>query len=244
MPSQASLTLPKPGASARRGPHLDTAAALIMEIAREVRDPSVTEDRILRLLNRALLDVAGRVCLPGLFTENTVVLDPGAAAVDLPADYHHDLTEVVCLTARRRIFLASSLEELARRGGPEVRTGGRPWPMAAAAIGQKLFVRPVFDAPVVLLVRYFRLPAPLEADTDRPDGLPAHLAPELLTARVCRDLFEGLEEGTEGKKTQTGRFEARFEAAMARLAEFAGTPRTMDAPVPDALGFGRPGAFL
>jgi hypothetical protein len=59
MPSQASLALPRPGADARRGPHQDTAAALIMEVAREVRDPSVTEDRILVLLNRALLEVAG-----------------------------------------------------------------------------------------------------------------------------------------------------------------------------------------
>jgi len=242
MPSQAALTLPRPGASARRGPHLDTAAALIMEIAREVRDPSVAEDRILRLLNRALLDAAGRVRLPGLFTENTVVLDPGAQVVDLPADYHHGLAEVVCLSARRRLFLASGLEELASRGGPGVRVGGKP--LAAAAIGAKLFVRPACDAPAVLLVRYFRLPTPMEADTDRPDGLPAHLAPELLVAGVCRDLFEGLEEGAAGAKTQTGRFEARFETAMARLAEFAGTRQDMDAPVPDVLGFGHPGVFL
>lgn len=241
MPSQASLTLPRPGASGRRGPHLDTAAVLVMEIAREVRDPSVTEDRILRLLNRALLDVAGRVRLPGLFTENTVVFDPGVQAVDLPADYHHGLTEIVCLTSRRRLFLASGLEELARRSGAAVRTSGTSRPLAVAAMGTRLFVRPICDTPTVLLARYFRLPAPMEADTDRPDGLPAHLAPELLITRVCRDLFEGLEEGAAGTKVQTGRFEVRFETAMDRLRIFAGEALALDTPVPDVLGFCRPG---
>jgi len=244
MPSQASLALPRPDAAGRRGPHLDTAAALIMEVAREVRDPSVTEDRILVLLNRALLEVAGRACLPGLVAENTAVLPPGAEAVDLPADYHHSLVEAACLTTRRRLRLASGLEELSCLCRPQAAGPGHGRPRAAAVVGARLFVRPRPQATTMLLVRYQRLPAPLEADTDRPDGLPVHLASELLVSRACRDLYEGLEEGVEDKKVQTGRFETRFETAMDRLRAFVGERQAVDVPVPDVLGLACPEAFL
>ncbi|QLA17703.1 phage adaptor protein [Desulfolutivibrio sulfoxidireducens] len=237
MPIQASVTLPNPAVAARRGPYADTAAALIMEIADMVRDPSVTEAHILRLLNRALLDVAGRVGLPGLVAENTVVVEPGESSTDLPADYHHGLTEVVCLTTRRRVRLFSSLRELDGPAGPRVRVHPSALVLAVAQSGSRLYVRPVQSVPAVLLARYFRLPRPMEADTDKPDGLPPHLAPELLVSRVCRDLFEGLEEGLGEKKVQTERFAARFAAAMADLAAFVGVAGRLDEPVPDVLGF-------
>jgi hypothetical protein len=237
MPTQASVTLPNPAVAGLRGPYADTAAALVMEIADMVRDPSVTEAHILKLLNRALLDVAGRVGLPGLLAENTVVVSAGESAVDLPADYHHGLMEVVCLTTRRRVRLVASLEELGRPAGERVRVAPSVLVLAVAACGSRLYVRPAQSVPAVLLVRYHRLPRPMEADTDKPDGLPPHLAPELLVSRVCRDLFEVLEEGAGEKKVQTERFAARFAAAMADLAAFAGVAGRLDEPVPDVLGF-------
>lgn len=239
MPSQASLTLPRPLMAGKRGLRPDTAAALIMEAAREIRDPSVTEDRIMTLLNRTLLEVSGRVRLPDLMTENTVLVPVGAASAEMPADYHHGLTEVVCLTSRRRVRLAGGVGELERLGGPD-RGGYGPCRIRAAAVaGNRLYVRPRPTAPALLLVRYQRLPAILEADTDRPDGLPVHLAPELLLSRVLRDLYEGLEEGGGGDKIQTGRYQVRFEAAMDRLGEFVGDVQALDVPVPDVLGFER-----
>ncbi len=237
MSTQASVTLPNPVAAGLRGPFADTAVALVMEIADMVRDPSATEAHILRLLNRALLDVAGRVGLPGLVAENTVVVGPGEVFADLPADFHHGLMEVVCLTTRRRVRLCASLEELGRLCKERARVRPSALVLAAAQSGSRLYVRPVQSVPAVLLARYFRLPCPLEADTDKPDGLPPHLAPELLLSRVCRDLFEVLEEGAGEKKVQTERFAARFAAAMADLVAFAGVAGRLDEPVPDVLGF-------
>jgi hypothetical protein len=241
MPSQASVTRPDPAGAGLRGPYADTAAALVMEIADMVREPSVTEAHILKLLNRALLDVAGRVGLPGLAAENTVVVPPGESFADLPADFHHGLMEVVCLTTRRRVRLCASLEELGRLCGERARVRPSALVLAAAQSGSRLYVRPVQSVPAVLLARYFRLPRPLRRIRTNPTACAAS-GPELLISRVCRDLFEVLEEGVGGKKVQTGRFAARFAAAMAISPPSRASPAAWTSRCPTSWAFS-PGGY-
>lgn len=219
-----------------RLPHTDTAGALIDEIAGVVRDPSFTGADILRLLNRGLLEIAGRVRLPDLETTAVVETRPDRPYTALPADYHGRLQAVLSLPERRRLVLEESLEALERNAPSPKRRGGAA---AVAVSGSRLHYRPAPAGRRSLELLYWRLPPPLAAATDKAACLPAHLAGPLLVNYACRELFERIEEGADGRKTQTERCGERFERAMADLAAFVGPRPEPAVEVRDDMGVWR-----
>ena len=115
----------------------------------------------------------------------------------------------------------------------------RHGPDMEPAAGQGGQARPA--GTVVIGFAYGRLPALLAAPGDKPEGLPVHLAGPLLVAYACRELFERLEEGADGAKTQTAAYGKRYEVLLAELAATTGPRQTAPADVPsaaDPYGFG------
>ncbi len=87
------------------------------------------------------------------------------------------------------------------------------------------------------------MPQPLAAASDKPEGLPPHLGGPLLLAFACRELFERLEEGACGKKTQTLAYGRRYEALWGELMTLHGPAAMQDAPVEIMVSPGDPWAF-
>ncbi len=234
-PIAASGMLPVPDVEGVRLPGTCRAGRLVDEVAAIARDPSFTATGILELLNRGLFEIAGRVRLPELETSAEVSASPDRAEVRLPADYHRDLLSVTVPAERRRVRLYPCLESLERRFPGLDRTGNV---LGAAAGGRSLYYQGVPASPVTLRLRYYRAPEPLETESGRVDCLPQHLAASLLVSYACREIFERIEEGADGRKTQTERFEARFDAAMRELEAFYGPEYRESDGIADVMGYG------
>jgi hypothetical protein len=58
---------------------------------------------------------------------------------------------------------------------------------------------------------------PGEGQATTPYWLPDHLQHELLVSYACKEIFNETEDGVEASKVNTLRYEARFQAALARL---------------------------
>jgi len=234
-PNAASGMLPAPDVEGFRLPGNCRAGGLVDEVAAIVRDPSFTSSRILELLNRGIFEIAGRVRLPELETSAEIIAAPGMYHAALPADYHRDLLSVTIPAERRRARLYPSLDALERRFPRLDRTGVV---LGAAVAGGKLYYQGIPVSPVTLRLRYYRAPRPLLTEADRVDCLPPHLVAPLLVSYACREIFESVEEGADGRKTQTERFEAKCDEAMRELAAFCGPEAGQGADIVDAVGYG------
>jgi hypothetical protein len=235
--AMAAMNLPRAQAQGLRRAVPDTLAALVAEVSGIVGDPSVSEDDVVRALGRGLYAAAAATRLPDLAAWAELAFAPGQADAPMPADLMHGPVEAFLLPARGRVRLAPDLAAL-RRSCPGLPPGR---PRLAAIGGGRLHVRPVPGEEVVIGFDYLRLPSPLVGPGDKPEGLPPHLAGPLLTAYACRELFERLEEGADGGKTQTTAYARRYEGLLAELVGAFGPRQREAVDVPhaaDPYGFG------
>ncbi|EFL52823.1 conserved hypothetical protein [Solidesulfovibrio fructosivorans JJ]] len=225
--AQAQLSLPRAAAEGRKNACPDTVAGLMAEVADIVGDPAVGESEILRALGRGLMAAAAAARLPGLAAEAQLPFPAGQGHAALPADMQHGPVYAFLLPGRSRVRVAPDLAALRR----EIRFGARGRIRCVAVGGGRLFARPAPTADATLTVGYYRLPDPLVTLSDKPACLPPHLAGPLLVSFACREIFERLEEGAEGKKPQTAAYARRFEAALAELVALAGPAVIQEEPV-------------
>lgn len=224
--AQAQLSLPRAAAEAQKNACPDTVAGLMAEVAGIVGDPAVGESEILRALGRGLMAAAAAARLPGLAAEAQLPFPAGQGHAALPADMQHGPTYAFLLPGRRWVRVAPDLASLRR----EIRFGARGHIRCVAAGAGRLYARPAPTADAELTVGYYRLPDPLVALSDKPACLPPHLAGPLLVSFACREIFERLEEGADGKKPQTAAYARRFEAALAELVALTGPAVIQDEP--------------
>jgi hypothetical protein len=233
----AEISLPRAAAEGLRAAVPDTLASLVAEVAGIVGDPGVSEEDILRALNRGLFAVCGQIRLPDLSAEVRMSFGPGQTDAPLPADWQHGPTDAFLLPARGRVRVLPDLAALRR----SVRAGVRGRIRFAAIGAGRLSVRPVPETAVDIGVGYFRLPDPLVAAMDKPHCLPPHLAGPILVSFACRELFERLEEGAGDGKVQATAYGRRFKAAMAELLVLYGS--VQDEPVDVPLASSNPWTF-
>jgi len=198
---------------------------LITNVQRAVKDGSFSESEILALLNEALLAVAFEFCLPELeATEELSFLD-GDDLADLPDDYHHDLWHIEPLTKTGKINIHTSLHSLQRiyqdtDAGSTIKD--------AAVDGFILNVRPILTEDQDVRVHYYRVPETLVlADPDAttavvansPEGIPIHLHGPLLVNYAAAKLFDIIEDGIDGNKNNTRRYEEKYMTEGLRQLE-------------------------
>ena len=235
--AMAAMNLPRADAQGIRRAVPDSLAGLVAEVSGIVADPSVSEDDVVRALGRGLLAAAAATRLPDLAVWVEIALAAGQADAPLPADLLHGPASAFLVPAGGRLRLLPDMAAL-RRACPAARHGR---PRLAVLAGGRLHVRPAPAQDVVVGFDYHRLPAPLAAPGDKPEGLPVHLAGPLLVAYACRELFERLEEGADGIKTQTAAYGKRHEVLLAELTATTGPRQTAPVDVPsaaDPYGFG------
>ncbi|WP_428562101.1 MAG: hypothetical protein ACP59X_20520 [Solidesulfovibrio sp. DCME] len=236
--AQAQCFLPRTAAEGARNACDDTLAGLVAEVSGIVDDPAVGEPEIVRALWRGLLAASAATRLPALADCAQLSFGPGQESAALPADLQHGPTDAFLLPGHGRIRLLPDPAALRRMAG-QARAGRTRF--AAAGAG-RLHVWPVPGQALDIAVGYHRLPDALVAASDKPSCLPPHLVGRLLVGFACRDLFERLEEGADGKKPQTRAYGARFEAALAELVGLYGPAVTQDEAVDIAAGPGGPWA--
>ena len=193
-----------------------TGEQLIDRVIKTVQDPSIESDEILDLLNEGLIEIAGRVRLPGLETTAEVVTVLDEFQVALPADYQHGLFDCQDQDKYNPIRVLNSKRQMLAKYG-DLESSGLVRHVCAPAM-DTLFYVPVPVEVRTLTISYYRLPDEL-TESESPSCLPAQFH-KVLFRYACAVLFDDIEDGMEGAKVNTGRHESKYEELVAKLQLF------------------------
>lgn len=215
---------------------------LIQRVRHIIQDPSFTNDDIGQRLNEGVLEIAGEYLLPQLRTSNTVTTSTSNAYVSMPANFHRHLFHVYSKTQDAVIGKGRELYEHARliKAYPGMDQSGNIARLALS--GRTLWYQPIPATSDTLTLHFYRKPVDMSANTDEPDGLPAHLHRKLLVNYAAMSIFDELEE--DGSAVQFQKYLAKYELAKTELRAFLieegaldGTPEYIhdDADYPDSM---------
>ena len=206
---------------------------LVARVKEVVKDESFDDAEILSRLNDALLTVDFEFCLPELeATDDLTFTVGGDTFAPLPDDYHHDLWHIEPQTWSGRVAVMTSLHSL-KRLYLDSETGQI---CHAAVDGKTIHVRPMPTEECTVTISYYRIPEALVVSApsatpavvaNSPEGIPSHLH-QLLADKVASDIFDIIEDGVDGNKTNTNRYEQRYAQGLLALAQYARrSPRLM-----------------
>jgi hypothetical protein len=175
------------------------------------------------------MTVAGTLDTEAKGADVTIVND-GPAFVPLPSDFmlgklrgiFRAYSVTTCLhpvlyTSVRKLMAQFSVPDLAGQV------------VGVATRGSRLYYQRIPSTPEQLTIHYFRNPEEMDADSDTPDGIPEHLHSKLLVNYALSELWDLVEDATEGAKANANYYEKKYEAALAELLAFVG-PEDEDSP--------------
>jgi hypothetical protein len=204
--------------------HTDVLHQIAGEVLEIIKDPSQTEAKVVRYINRGLGEIvaklaARRVYLPSLATEAEVETLTATDTVALPADWHGNLHGAFDLTRGRGVRVMPWTELQRMRGAGPIKSGLL---RGVAAYGRQLRYWLVPDMPHRISLQYHRLPSPLVVSTDKPFELPVELSTKLLIDYACAAAFSAWEQDQGDPRVQTNDYRQQFEAALDVLAREIG----------------------
>lgn len=194
-----------------------------------VQDPSYTDAVVLGIFNDLLLDISGGIeivdngevrispPLPDLFTNGTFTADKDSAYASMPANYQRGLWRVVNADGRSlKLFYDNVNAILVFR--PRLNLSG---PVTMCALrGRNLYYQGIPTSDETLTVYYHRVPLGMTLADTSVDGLPDFLVHRLLVNGACYRIYDEIEDGTEGNKTSTRRYEELFRMALISLEKW------------------------
>ena len=210
---------PAPAAEGLVGAYSDTTNDLVEEVKDYVQDPSITSAKILKIINRGMLEIITRlanqgVYLPSLATTGIVHTNPDDMAVSLPADWHGNLHAAVDLTVGRRLNLTTwdQMQPMVN-SWPEL-----PGVLHSVAVYAKQlrYWRSVEESHDIKLW-YHRVPLPL-ALSDKPMVLPVEMSSTILLHHACSRIWSMIEQEQNDKKVNTQYHESLYQDALKQIA--------------------------
>jgi hypothetical protein len=222
------------------------------------RNRSKSNTDILALMNRGLTQIAAGMTfqfpdgqqalsppLPDLATQTSatgsttsapyadLVTDPINAFVQLPPDFQRNLYYLYSVTQGIRILNLFPTYVEFQSYYPMLNLTCHV--IGAARQGNKLWYQGVPPATEVLRPSYYRTPTPTTEATIElpPDGLPSHLAEELLIAWCGWKIWTEIESGVGAQKVNTKEYATLLNKALIDLDAFCPVQRESVVMAPD-----------
>lgn len=205
---------------------------IVSEIQDAVKDSYYTYPDVTVLVNEACTAISLGTMIPGryertpplpdLYTTDTVTTET-TGILTLPSDYQRNLVMVVDSNGVSIPIMPSSRKFIKKY--PEASAGSV---FVCSVMGNRLLYR---DIPVVastLTVHYYSTQDTLTLDTDEPTWLPLHLHRKLLVGYVCREIFNKIEDGVEGRKVNTEYYTGELLSGLTALEEIIGVDKDPD----------------
>lgn len=170
-------------------------------------DPSLDTDQVLSLLNTAQRDIASRLLLPALEAVGVVPTEVGENLASLPADYMHNL--FAARVGSTEVRVVSSRAMMLRMFSDTSATGAVS---AVAPVGSALMYCSTPAASTDIQIFYHRTPTDITERTE-PDAfgpMIQHDGENLMRWYAAYRLYDDIEDGIEGKKANTLRYEALY----------------------------------
>jgi len=191
------------------------------------------------------LGLVGNILLPALETSAIVTTSLTDAFVALPANYAKELYKVTFAGQLSPIDILSNMRVMLEQWDDDLTHEGLVEDVTV--VGGRLYYQPIPTEATELTVWFYRLPTLLEnfdpsgentgfmdsGDTtfqgdddtgfidalsdDIPNCLPDHLHKSLLVSYAAKEIFNEIEDGIEGRKINTERYEGKYQQALAVL---------------------------
>ena len=191
----------------------------IIELAMDSVADSSFEDRCVGFLNQGIQHIASLVRLPDLLVSDAALIVPAnTSQVNLPEDYWDHLYMVHDDSGRRVDVFRDSFFTFLRKF-PKGKAGTSI--IACAPVGRVLHTYYTCQTDKTLKLFYGRRPTVLEESDDVVE-IPEPFASTLLEAYVCMECFRRIEDGVEGRKTNTDHWNRTYLQGIAELISFLG----------------------
>lgn len=188
------------------------------EVISVVSDSSFSTEYITAIVNETLQKVCGRVIIPGLKMLTTATLDIGVSSVSLSSDFGGRVVRVLN-SSGEVVEVLTSLELMMDRFGAMEEVGELE---AVCQEGNVLWFAERVSAPETVTILYLKRPGELVAGSDIPSELPDFLHRDLLVYGTAVVLFNQIEDGLDGAKTNTQVYMGLFEQGISRLCDWIG----------------------
>lgn len=204
----------------------------VTELISEVRDcalgASYDDQVYLKYLNRGQDRISGMVLLPDLGTSKEIETDPELPYVTLPTDFQRELQTIRSANSKAPVKIYRSWMEFMKKY-PDLDWTGAAVEVASVR-ARRLYYQPLVLATDTLTIYYYRLPTPMVAlddpgplDQTSPDGLPSHLADDLLVNFAAVEVWKLIEQD-DMQQSNVAKYAQRFNSAMADLLQFVSPP--------------------
>jgi hypothetical protein len=171
-----------------------------------VQEPSVDEDAVLVKLNDCARWLSSRMILPSLDSSSIVKTVTTGNSVSLPVDFQRNLYSVDDGSAVNSISILNSRAQMidycdwniATKTGTKVRY--------VSAVRPNILYTPIPTVATDITLGYQRKPTVIKSGTTidlLPDGFD-----DIFTNYACWKIFESIEQGMEGAKTDTNYYMA------------------------------------
>jgi len=212
-----------------------TLAEIITAIEEVLQDSTYTDTILTGKINVAVSRIAAGIRmpngetsppLPDLFSYGTVNTSTTLPYVSLPANYQRSV---------RLVYDSTNYKIEPPQGGDyysfalfmqiinnmSLAEAGSIY--AVAVKGTKIYYQGIPAAATPLGVHYYRKPVDMDDDTDTPDGIPDHLALDLIKHYVLKEIMgEAIEDGQGNSGSSTQYHTAKFFETMIDLMDYIG----------------------
>ena len=193
-------------------------STLVERVEKVARLHSFIATGVKGYLNEAVLDAASQVLLPDLQSSENVRTHTNSYKVDMPDEYHRNLYFVSSDATDLEIKIFRTKTALLR-DHPRLETTGD---VEAVCVSEKaLHYNPIPSTADTLTLHYYRQPVEMTADTDEPDGIPAHLQDKLLVNYALAKVFEPFEDNPLAAKLKS-KHEGAYYSALVDTKTFVG----------------------
>lgn len=214
---------------------MPTLSSLVSDISSIIADPVYTDAVIVSRINDAVTTIAGGIrmpdgsispTLPDLYASGTVATSTTLAYVSLPTNYQryvfgiYDSAWNIINPAQGggyysfKLFLQQSANQALAETGSIYRV---------CIKGNKLYYQGIPTASTDIGLHYYKKPTVMILDEDTPDGIPDHLASDLIKHLVIKDIMgEQLESGVSEPSRGFEYHTRRFYERMTDLVDFIG----------------------
>uniref|UniRef100_A0A6M3JCR5 Uncharacterized protein n=1 Tax=viral metagenome TaxID=1070528 RepID=A0A6M3JCR5_9ZZZZ len=218
---------------------MSTLTEIVTAISDILQDAAYTDEKVISRINKSLQKVSAGVrmpngeispCLPDLFAYGTVATSISLPYVSLPTNYQRNVFEIYD-SSNNRFYppqggsfysFARFMQQVADMGLEE--TGSI---YKVAIKGSNIYYQGIPSVSTTLGLHYYRKPATLALDGDIPEGIPAHLAEQILQAHVLMNVMgEQLEAGVTEPAVGMRYWQGKFYEGMTDLIDFVGADAT------------------
>lgn len=188
---------------------------LIDRAVRLIRDPDVTRDLILEVLNEGLVEVTGKLRIPYLGMTAEVDTVPGESETALPEEYQFGLYDCQDIAKDMPVTVLNSKKQLLANYGRLTYTGDVKH---VCAVGDTLVYNPIPTEATTLQLSFYRLPDQITERTE-PVCLKGqfHL---VLVHYAANYFYVPIEDGVDGETVNTDKYENAYNKMIEEMKLF------------------------